>query len=399
MRPVTRGTLSRTVLVLGGVSLLNDVASDMILPLLPLFLTVTLGAGPTVVGLVEGLAEATASLLKLYSGRLLDRGVPARGLVLGGYGLSNLVRPLLGFATSWTGVLLLRFADRIGKGVRTAPRDALIAASVDAGSRGRAFGFHRSMDHFGAVIGPLLAFALLAGGAELRTVFLWSVVPGIAALLLLYVGLPRAPEGTLAATGQGVTAPLRWSALHGRVRALVLAAGTLALASVPEAFLVLWAMERGMAVQWVPLVWAAASFVKSAIAFPAGVLTDRVGRLRVLLGGWGLRVGSLLALAFLRPPLVGVWLLFLAYCAAIAVTEPAERALIGDHAAPGERGSAFGWYHLAAGLLALPGAVLFGAIWEVAGSAAAFVAAAAMTALAALAMLLALPRPAHGRAA
>ncbi len=395
---MTRGPLSRTVLVLGGVSLLNDVASDMILPLLPLFLTVTLGAGPAVVGLIEGLAEATASLLKLYSGRLVDRGVPSRRLVLSGYGLSNLVRPLLGFAASWTGVLLLRFADRIGKGLRTAPRDALIAASVDAGSRGRAFGFHRSMDHLGAVIGPLLAFVLLAGGAELRAVFLWSVVPGIAALLLLWLGLPRAPEGAPAATGKGAAVPLRWSALHGRVRALVLAAGTLALASVPEAFLVLWATERGMAVQWVPLVWAAASLVKSAIALPAGVVTDRFGRLRVLLAGWGLRVGSLLALAFVQPAAIGVWVLFLTYCAAIAITEPAERALIGDHAAPGERGSAFGWYHLAAGLLALPGAVLFGAIWEFAGSTAAFAAAATLTALAALAMLLALPRPSQDSA-
>jgi MFS family permease len=394
---VTRGPLSRTVLVLGGVSLLNDVASDMILPLLPLFLTVTLGAGPAIVGLVEGLAEAAASLLKLYSGRLVDRGVPSRRLVLGGYGLSNLVRPLLGFASSWTGVLLLRFVDRIGKGVRTAPRDALIAASVDAGSRGRAYGFHRSMDHLGAVVGPVLAFVLLATGTELREVFLWSVVPGIAALLLLYFGLPRAPKAPPAASSQGTATPLRWAALHRRVRALVLAAGTLALASVPEAFLVLWATERGMAVQWVPLVWAAASLVKSAITLPAGVMTDRFGRLRVLLGGWSLRVGSLLALAFVQPAAIGVWLLFLAYCAAIAITEPAERALIGDHAAPGERGSAFGWYHLAAGLLALPGAVLFGAIWEFAGSTAAFAAAAALTALAALAMLLALPRPEHGR--
>jgi MFS family permease len=377
--------------VLGGVSLLNDVASDMILPLLPLFLTVTLGAGPAVVGLVEGLAEATASLLKLYSGRLVDRGVPAHRLVFGGYGLSNLVRPLLGLAGSWTGVLLLRFADRIGKGVRTAPRDALIAASVDAGSRGRAFGFHRSMDHLGAVIGPLLAFVLLADGADLRSVFLWSVVPGMAALLLLYLGLPRAPKA-LAAMAEGSALPLRWSALHGRVRALVLAAGTLALASVPEAFLVLWATERGMAVQWVPLVWAAASLVKSAITLPAGVVTDRFGRLRVLLGGWGLRVGSLVALAFLEPSTIGVWLLFLIYCAAIAITEPAERALIGDHAGPGDRGSAFGFYHLAAGLFALPGAVLFGAIWEFAGSTVAFTAAAVLTLLAAMTMLLALPR-------
>jgi MFS family permease len=369
--------LPRTVVVLGLVSLLNDAASEMITPLLPIFLTATLGAGPAIVGFVEGLAEATASVIKLVSGRLADRGVPAKGLVLGGYGISNACRPLIGLATGWLAVLLLRFLDRVGKGLRTAPRDAYIASAAHPDQRGRAFGFHRSMDHAGAVIGPLLAFALLASQVDLRNVFLVSALPGALVILLLVFGLP-AQHAPLAAPPKR----FRWSELHGRLRAMIVAAGLLALASVPEVFVVLWATEAGMAVTWVPLVWAAASLAKMAIAMPAGVLSDRVGRLPLLLGGWAARVVVLLLLALAEPGVVGVWALFIAYSATLAATEPAERSLIGDHADERERGTAYGLYHLTAGLLVLPGAVLFGALWERFGSAAAFATAAAATALA-----------------
>ena len=378
-----RTSLPRTVVVLGFVSLLNDAASEMITPLLPIFLTATLGAGPAIVGLVEGLAEATSSVLKLIAGRLADRGVPAKRLVLGGYGLANVARPLIGLATGWTAVLLLRFLDRVGKGLRSAPRDALIAGAVDVADRGRAFGFHRSMDHFGAVIGPLLAFALLSMQADLKHVFVASIVPGVLVMLLLWLGLPD--DGPKAA----VPAPprLEWRALHGRLRAMIVAAGVLALASVPEAFVVLWAHDRGLAVAWVPLVWAAASVVKMGLAMPAGILSDRIGRVPVLLGGWAARVAVLLALAVANPGTFGVWALFLAYAATLAVTEPAERSVIGDHAAATERGTAFGLYHLASGLMALPGAVLFGLVWQRYGSGAAFAAAAAVTAVGAACMV------------
>ena len=382
VRGRVRAALPRTVVVLGLVSLLNDAASEMITPLLPIFLTATLGAGPAIVGLIEGLAEATASVLKLVSGRLADRGVPAKGLVVGGYGLSNLCRPLIGLATGWAAVLLLRFLDRVGKGLRTAPRDAFIAATAAPGQSGRAFGFQRSMDHAGAVIGPLLAFALLAAQVELSQVFLASLVPGVLVLLLLVFGLPARHVGTGAAAAR-----FRWGDLHGRLRAMILAAGVLALATVPEVFVVLWATQAGLAVTWVPLVWAAASLAKMTIAMPAGVLSDRVGRLPLLLGGWGGRVLVLLMLAFATPGRLGVWLLFLAYSATLAVTEPAERSLIGDHADERERGTAYGLYHLTAGLLVLPGAVLFGWLWQRFGSTTAFAAAAAITAAAGLLLL------------
>ncbi len=383
MKALARTALPRTVVVLGLVSFLNDAASEMITPLLPIFLTATLGAGPAVVGLVEGLAEATASILKLVSGRLADRGVRAKSLVLGGYGLSNLVRPLIGLAAAWSAVLLLRFLDRVGKGLRTAPRDALIAASTSPQVRGRAFGFHRSMDHAGAVVGPLLAFVLLSRHVELGHVFIASVVPGVLVLLLLAFGLPRG-EAFVAP----VRAPFAWRALHKRLRAMIIAAGWLALASVPEVFVVLWATQSGLEVRWVPLVWAAASLAKMLIALPAGIVSDRLGRTPVLLGGWGARVAVLMLLAALpHPPAPVVWVLFVAYAATLAITEPAERSLIGDHASEHERGTAYGLYHLASGLLVLPGALLFGVLWEGWGSSTAFAAAALTTAGAALWML------------
>jgi MFS family permease len=381
--PAARGLLPRTVVVLGLVSLLNDAASEMITPLLPIFLTAALGAGPAIVGFVEGIAEATASVLKLVSGRLADRGVRAKSLVLGGYGLSNVSRPLIGLALAWSAVLALRFLDRVGKGLRTAPRDALIAGATAPDQRGRAFGFHRSMDHAGAVIGPLAAFLLLSRGVPLEQVFLWSVVPGVLVLGLLAFGLPggerfQAPRPP----------PFAWGALHKRLRAMIVAAGWLALASVPEVFVVLWATQAGLAVQWVPLVWAAASLAKMLIALPAGIVSDRLGRTPVLLGGWSARVVVLLLLAVLpQPPTFVVWALFIAYAATLAITEPAERSLIGDHADARERGTAYGLYHLASGLLLLPGAVIFGTLWEVWGSHVAFVAAAVTTAGGALWML------------
>jgi MFS family permease len=374
--------LPRTVIVLGFVSLLNDAASEMITPLLPIFLTAALGAGPAIVGLVEGLAEATASVLKLVSGRLADRGVPAKSLVLGGYTLSNAMRPLIGVAAGWAAVLLLRFLDRVGKGIRTAPRDALIATAAGPDQRGRAFGFHRSMDHAGSVIGPLLAFGLLSAHADLEHVFLASAVPGVLVLLLLYLGVPNSKSIPLPAPPR-----FSWAALHGRLKAMIVAAGLLALASVPEVFVVLWARQSGLEVVWVPLVWAAASVAKMLIAMPAGILSDRVGRLPLLLGGWSLRVIVLLLLAFAQPGAVGVWLLFMSYSATLAVTEPAERSVIGDHAAPEERGTAFGLYHLASGLLVLPGALVFGLIWERFGSITAFATSAVVTAVAAALML------------
>lgn len=376
--------LPRTVVVLGVVSLLQDAASEMVTPLLPVFLTATLGAGPAIVGLVEGVAEATSSLLKLVSGRLADRGWSAKRMVIGGYGASTLARPLIGLALGWTFVLLLRFLDRLGKGLRTSPRDAMIAVTASENLRGRAYGFHRSMDHLGAVIGPLLAFSLLGIGFAVRDVFLLSVVPGMAVVVLLIFGVPEV--SVTAAEPMRVTR-LCWGALDSRVRGLVMATAGLALATAPEVFLVLWAQSRGLEVVWIPLLWAAASAAKMLVAMPAGHWSDRVGRLPVLVIGWSARIAILLGLGLADGSGGTVWAFFLAYAASLAFTEGSERALIGDHTPAGQRATAFGLYHMVAGVLALPGAVIFGALWQWLGQAVAFLTAAGLTAVAVLVLL------------
>ncbi|MFQ5488363.1 MAG: MFS transporter [Gammaproteobacteria bacterium] len=384
--------LPRTVIILGLVSFLNDTASEMITPLLPLFLTATLGAGPAIVGLVEGVAEATASILKLVSGWLADRGWNARKLVVGGYSVSNTARPLIGFALGWGWVLVLRFLDRVGKGIRTAPRDALIASSTDVYVRGRAFGFQRALDNGGAMLGPLLAFGLLEWGITMEHVFMAGVVPGIAVILLLVFGLKVPPR----VRPEHPPARLRWRGLDARVKGLVLASGGLALATAPEAFLILWANQSGITVAWVPLLWAAASGVKALVSGPAGVLSDQFGRLPIVTIGWTVRVLLLIAFAWLPDGGMTVWVLFLGYAAALAFTEGAERALLGDFAPAGQQGTVFGLYHLLSGIMALPGAVLFGVVWQWLGMSSAFVMAAFLTALSAMTLRLMASRKPQG---
>ncbi len=381
-----KSMLPRTVLVLGLVSLLNDTASEMIFPLLPLFLTTVLGAGPAALGLIEGVAEAASSILKLVAGRLADRGWNHKHMVLTGYATSNAARPLIGLALGWSSVLALRFLDRVGKGWRTSPRDAIISASVTAGVRGRAFGFHRSMDHAGAMLGPLVAFVLLKSGMDMRNVFLISLAPGLMLLTLLALKLPATPAVAKPAV------PLQWNALHGRLRALILAAGGLAFAAMPEAFLILWAWRGGVDTVVVPLLWAAAHGAKSLVAGPAGMLSDRIGRIPVLVMAWTCRAGSLTCMAILPHDGLLIWGLFILYAAALAMSEAAERALIGDVAAEDRKATAFGLYHLAGGLAALPGAILFGLIWQYVSMSAALLMAAGLTAAAAALFALSLRR-------
>lgn len=373
-------SLPRTVVVLACVSFLNDAASDMLTPLLPLFLTAVLGAGPAIVGLIEGVAEATASILKLISGWLADRGWNAKRLVISGYALSNLARPLMGFAFSWSAVLMLRFLDRVGKGIRTAPRDAMIAASVPPSDRGRAFGFHRALDHAGAVAGPLLAFVLLEAEVPMRDIFFISAISGTLVILLLVLGVPATP-----AAPPPVAAPrLAWRSLDARLRGLIWAAAGVSFAAVPDAFLVLWAQAQGVPLAWIPLLWAAMHLVKMSVAMPFGHLSDRIPRLKVVSGGWTMRAILLLGLAFFAEGGGWVWAALLLYGGAVAATEGAERALIGDVAPHRHKATAFGTYHMLSGLFALPGAVTFGAIWQQWGMQAAFTVAAVFTIAAAL---------------
>ncbi|HED14058.1 MAG TPA: MFS transporter [Gammaproteobacteria bacterium] len=369
--------LPRTVIILGMVSFLNDAASDMILPILPLYLTAVLGAGPAAVGLIEGVAEASASLLKLISGRMADKGWYAKGLVISGYSFSNVVRPLMAITIGWWWVLLMRFCDRIGKGLRTSPRDSLISSSVAPEQRGRAFGLHRAMDNAGAVVGPLLAFWLLQQQYSMSQVIAWSVVPGIFVILLLWFGLD---SNLTINTSDKPIPPLQWSLLDKTIQRLIIAVTILAFASVPEAFLVLWVHDAGLAILWVPLLWAGASALKMIVAYPAGKLSDSIGRNKVLLVGWSARLAILILLGITAHTTSMPWIivLFILYGGILAITEGAERALIGDFAKPGQQGTAFGIYHMFTGIAVLPGALLLGWVWQIWGSQVAFFIAASL---------------------
>lgn len=385
---MTRPRLHRNVVALGLVSLLTDFSSDMIYPLLPVFLTATLGAGPAVLGIIEGVAEATASILKLFSGAWSDRAGKKKPLVLAGYLLSSVARPLVGFASSWLHVLSVRFSDRIGKGIRTSPRDALIAASVPADDRGRAFGLQRAMDHTGAVLGPLAAFFLLAGaGLSYRSVFFLAAIPGAAAVasLLFLVrdpGIPPSPPGGRILLGKD---------LPPVFRRYLLIVSLFTLGNASDSFLILRAVDSGVPAAWVPLLWGAFHVVKSSFSTPLGILSDRWGRKRLIVSGWIVYAACYAVWGIVEG---AAWMvgLFLVYGLYSAATEGAERAFVADFVPPGMRGTAFGWFHLAVGLSALPASILFGVLWSEFGAQAAFWVSAGL-AVAASALLLLLSPP------
>ena len=380
--------LHRNVLALGVVSLLTDLSSEMIYPLLPVFLATVLSAGPAALGVIEGVAEATASLLKLFSGAWSDRAGRKKPLVLLGYGVSAVARPLVGFAGSWAHVLAVRFSDRIGKGVRTSPRDALIAAHVPPQLRGKAFGLQRSLDHLGAVLGPVAAFSLLWAGLPLRRVFLLSVIPGLLAVAVIALRVEDAPaEGTPRHAG-GV---LRGDGLPREFRRYLLLVGLFTLGNASDAFLILRAVDEGVPAHYVPLLWGAFHVVKSSLSTPAGALSDRIPRRWVVAGGWCVYAACYAAFAAARGPVatVAVFLLYGLYSAAC---EGAERAMVADFVPASHRGTAFGWFHLVVGICALPASVLFGLLWKSFGAAAAFGTSASL-AVAAAVLLIFLPGP------
>ena len=382
-----RTRLHRNVIALGLVSLLTDFSSDMIYPLLPLFLTATLGAGPAVLGIIEGVAEATASLLKLFSGVWSDRIGRKKPLVFAGYFLSAVARPLVGFSSAWIHVLAVRFSDRIGKGVRSSPRDALIAASVSAEDRGRAFGLQRAMDHMGAVLGPVAAFLLLAGaGLSYRSVFFLSAVPGAAAVavLLLLVHDPGRQ-----ATRNGKTFPLDRN-IPPDFRRYLLIVSLFTLGNASDSFLILRAVDSGVPAAWVPLLWGAFHVVKSSFSTYGGILSDRWGRKQLIVGGWIVYAACYAAWGVVEG---AAWMvaLFLVYGLYSAATEGAERAFVADFIPPEVRGTAFGWFHLAVGVSALPASVLFGALWTAYGARTAFGVSAGLAVAASVLLLLLIP--------
>ncbi|MBP6582001.1 MAG: MFS transporter [Chromatiaceae bacterium] len=375
-------SLPRTVWLIGLISLLNDSASEMIYPLVPLYLASVLMAGPRALGLIEGIAEATASLLKLFSGVIVDHTCRAKPWVVAGYALAGFARPLIAFATSWPGLLLLRFADRVGKGLRTSPRDALLAGSVDPSVRGLAFGLHRAMDNAGAVVGPLFAALLLGLGWGLRDVFLFAIVPAVACLGLALMLREPKPDGK---RPKPTAFSWRLVGLPPAFRRYLVVLALFTLGNSSNMFLLLRARELGLPEAQVPLAWAAVSFIAMLFSTPLSALSDRVGRVRLIVVGWVAYGSFYLGLGLLPPgtPLA-LFGLFAFYGVFMAATEGVEKALVADLAPPDLRGTAFGWFNLTAGLMLLPASLLFGALYQGAGALAAFAFSAAFALTAAL---------------
>ncbi|HEX9185586.1 MAG TPA: MFS transporter [Vicinamibacteria bacterium] len=383
--------LPRTVRSLGLVSLLTDASSEMIYPLLPAFLTGTLRAGPAFLGAVEGLAETVAAALKIVSGRVSDRLPRRKPLVVAGYSLSSLVRPLVALATAPAHVLAVRLLDRVGKGLRSAPRDALLASVVPRGDRGRAFGFQRAMDHAGAMVGPLLASAAMLLTSDLRVVFALAALPAALAVLALVVGVREVPRALDAPTDALEAAPPRAPLEPGLVRYLgVLALFTLGNSS--DAFLLLRAQEAGTALAAIPALWALHHLVKAAASTWGGTLSDRVGRRRVILAGWSVYALAYAGFAAAASPLA-VAGLFAFYGLFHALTEGAERALVADLAGEPARGRAFGLFHAVTGAALLPASLLTGLLWQGFGAGVALGTGAGLALLAALALLALVPEP------
>jgi MFS family permease len=366
-----RQGLTRNVVILGFVSLLNDAASEMIYPLLPVFLTSVLGAGPAALGVIEGIAESTASLLKLYSGYLSDRVKRRKGWVVAGYSISNVIRPLIAFAGSWVQVLALRFSDRVGKGLRTSPRDAMIADSTPTEFRGMAYGFHRAMDHGGAIVGPLLATGLLLLYHDsVSTVFLLSFIPGTLAVALLLAGL-REREAARGTGGSTFNFRSAWTEMPDGFRKYLLIIFIFTLGNSTDAFLLVRAQALGVPIAFLPTIWVALHVVKMAFSVPGGMLSDRLGRKRIIVAGWVVYALVYAGFAFASRQW-HVWALFATYGIYFGLTEGVEKALVADLAPAHLRGSAFGLYHLTVGIGAFPASLLFGMVWEKFGAAAAF---------------------------
>jgi MFS family permease len=371
--------LPKTVWLLGLVSLFNDSASELLYPLVPLYLSAILMAGPKSLGTIEGIAEATSSLLKLFSGVLTDRTRSTKPWVVTGYTLAALSRPLMGITTSWGAVLGLRFTDRLGKGLRSSPRDALLAKATPVGQRGLAFGLHRSMDNAGAVIGPLLAAWLLASHVPLRDIFLWAAIPGaIAVILAMSVQEPIADierKSDFSWTLQG------FPSIYKRYL-LTLALFTLGNSS--NMFLLLRAKDMGLSEATVPLLWAVTSASAMLFSTPLSALSDRIGRTRLIIAGWAIYGLFYLLLGLNGNHLGLLWPLFAIYGLFMAATEGAEKALVADLAPKEMLGTAYGWFNITAGIMLLPASMIFGWLWQTFSPEVAFVFSASCAMLAAL---------------
>jgi MFS family permease len=387
--------LSGNVLALSFVSLLNDISSEIIYPLLPVFLALTLGASPFFIGLIEGSAESIASLLKLFSGYLSDKFERRKFPVFLGYSLSSVTRPLLAFTTGWYHVFFVRVTDRIGKGIRGAPRDALLAESVPPEKRGLAFGFNRAADHFGAVLGPVAAFILLSFLAsnpekptahDYRQVFLFASVPVVLGLFVIVFFVKEEKREKL--PGEETLTPIKLSLreFDGNFKRFLLVIALFTLSNSTDAFLLLRAEQSGIPVAVLPLLWMALHFSKVVFSLIGGDLSDRFGRKLMIFSGWIVYALVYAGFAFVETAWQA-WALFIVYGVYFGLTEGVEKALVADLVETKKRGTAFGFYNLAFSISVLPASLIFGGIWNQFGASAAFLVSAFISICAAALLL------------
>ena len=353
--------LKPQVRLLAFASLLNDSASEMIYPLLPVFLTSVLGATPVTVGVIEGAADGLASILKYFAGSFSDRVARRKPLIVAGYGLAAASRALIAVAGRWPAVLTARLIDRTGKGIRSAPRDAIIADVTPLHDRGRAFGFQRALDHTGAVVGPLLAlFFLNVINLPLRTLFMIAVIPGAIGVLMLLLFLHEEPR---VARPPGNPATQQPAYLPRNFWLAITAVALFSLANSSDAFLILRAHAAGVSTAMLPALWAAHHVIKSLFSTRAGALSDRIDRRMLLVAGWS-SYAIIYAVFPFAHSLSFFAVLFVLYAIPFTLSEGAERAWISDLVPAEGRGKSFGIYYLANGLCVLAGTVLFGVIYQ-----------------------------------
>ncbi|MFN2392854.1 MAG: MFS transporter [Pyrinomonadaceae bacterium] len=387
--------LSGNVLALSLVSLLNDTSSDIIYPLLPAFLALTLGASPFAIGLIEGFAESVAAFLKLFSGYLSDKFDSRKLPVFLGYSLASIMRPLLAFVTSWQQVLFVRVTDRVGKGIRGAPRDAIIAASVPEEKRGLAFGFNRAADHLGAVLGPIVAFVLLSYFAsnpqsptarEYQQVFLFASIPVVLGLFVI-VFFVKEEKAEKSKEEISIT-PIKLSLkeFDGNFKRFLIVIALFTLSNSTDAFLLLRAEQAGIAPAVLPLLWMALHLSKVFSSLIFGDLSDRIGRKTLIFSGWILYAFVYAGFAFVSSAWQ-VWALFLIYGVYFGLTEGVEKALVADLVPAKKRGTAYGFYNLAFSITVFPASIIFGSIWTKFGAEAAFLISAIISVCAAVLLL------------
>lgn len=383
--------VSKNVFALGSNSFLTDVSREMIYPLLPLYLTSVLGASTAFVGLVEGISESTSSVLNLVSGWLSDKIKKRKTLLLWGYSLSAVTRPLIAIATAGWHILIVRFVEKVGKGIRVPPRDALIAESCTPENRGRGFGLHRSMDNVGSILGPLLAFSLLVYlNNDYRTLFWISSIPAFLAIAILTFMVSDKPRDIPQTETASADRRFNLKQFNKNFKIFLIATTVFELANSSNAFLLLRVKDLGLSVELIPIIYLFSNIFKTISSMPGGILSDKLGRRNVLVVGWIVYGISYLGFAFMTS-VTEAWVVFGIYGLFYGMTEGVKKAFVADLVPKEIRGSAYGIHTFLVNFPQLPASLLLGILWQKFSAAIAFSVGASFAILGALVLLIFIP--------